>query len=150
YRRLRHRARLKFLLADWGVARFRQVLESEYLPGPLRDGPPPRLPARPIDHVGVHPQRDGRYYVGVTPIAGRVSGTTLARLADLAAAHGSGRIRLTAFQKLLVLDVPAERTGSLVAALAELGLPARPSPVRRSVMACTGLEYCKLAIVETK
>ena len=150
YRRLRHKARLKFLVADWGVERFREVLETEYLHRKLIDGPPPKLPARPIDHVGVHKQRDGRVFVGATPIAGRVSGTTLARLADLAEEYGSGRVRLTAYQKLLVLDVPPERADQLVDELAAIGLSAHPSPVRRGVMACTGLEYCKLAIVETK
>lgn len=150
YRRLRHKARLKYLVNDWGVEKFRRVLESEYLGRRLVDGPAPELPARPVDHVGVHPQQDGRCYVGATPVAGRVSGTTLARLADLAEEHGSSRLRLTAYQKVLVLDVPPERTGSLVAGLAGIGLQARPSAVRRSVMACTGIEYCKLAIVETK
>lgn len=150
YRRLRHKARLKFLVNDWGVERFRQVLETEYLHRALIDGPSPQLPSRPVDHVGVHRQRDGRALVGATPIAGRVSGTVLAELADLAEAHDSHRIRLTAFQKVLVLDVPPERTDSLVAGLARMGLDAQPSAVRRAVMACTGLEYCKLAIVETK
>lgn len=150
YRRLRHKARLKFLLADWGVERFRSVLETEYLKRPLVDGPAPELPSRPIDHVGVYEQHDGRYYVGATPVAGRVSGTMLAQLADVAQAHGSGRLRLTAYQKVLVLDVPPEQTDPLAAELAGLGLQARPSAVRRSVMACTGIEYCKLAIVETK
>jgi sulfite reductase (ferredoxin) len=150
YRRLRHRARLKFLVADWGVERFRRVLETEYLGRALVDGPPPRLPARPVDHVGVHPQKDGRVYVGATPVAGRVRGTVLAQLADLADGYGSGRVRLTAYQKALVLDVPPERAGVLVDALDRIGLQARPSAVRRGVMACTGIEYCKLAIVETK
>jgi sulfite reductase (ferredoxin) len=150
YRRLRHKARLKFLLADWGVERFRRVLEQEYLGRRMVDGPAPALPDRPVDHVGAHPQRDGLSYVGVTPVAGRVSGTTLAALADLAGRYGSGRVRLTAFQKVLVLDIPPDRTGPLIAELERIGLSARPSAVRRGVMACTGLEYCKLAIVETK
>jgi sulfite reductase (ferredoxin) len=150
YRRLRHKARLKFLLADWGVAKFRRVLEEEYLGRRLIDGPPPALPSRPVDHVGVHPQRDGLAYVGATPVAGRVSGTTLARLADLAQRYGSGRVRLTAYQKVLVLDVPPGRAGALVRELDRIGLSARPSAVRRGIMACTGLEFCKLAIVETK
>jgi sulfite reductase (ferredoxin) len=150
YRRLRHRARLKFLVADWGVEKFRHVLETEYLGRSLTDGPPPRLPARPIDHVGVHPQRDGLVYVGATPVAGRVSGTVLSRLADLAETYGSGRVRVTAYQKVLVLDVPPERAEELVAELDRIGLQARPSAVRRGVMACTGIEFCKLAIVETK
>lgn len=150
YRRLRHKARLKFLIADWGAERFRQVLEAEYLGRQMIDGPPPRLPSRPVDHVGVHPQKDGLAYVGATPVAGRVSGTTLGRLADLAGAYGSGRVRLTAFQKVLVLDVPPQRARELVEELDRIGLSAAPSAVRRGMMACTGLEFCKLAIVETK
>ncbi|WP_432050463.1 nitrite/sulfite reductase [Verrucosispora sp. NA02020] len=150
YRRLRHRARLKFLVSDWGVAKFREVLEKEYLGRTLLDGPAPDLPERPVDHIGVHAQRDGRNYVGATPVVGRVSGTQLAQLADVVEAHGSGRISLTPYQKLLVLDVPQERTDSLVTALRGIGLEAHPSSWRRGTMACTGIEYCKLAIVETK
>lgn len=68
YRRLRNRARLKFLMADWGPAKFRQVLEDEYLKRPLTDGPAPEQPSsRWRDHVGVHQQQDGRYYVGFAP-----------------------------------------------------------------------------------
>jgi sulfite reductase (ferredoxin) len=150
YRRLRHKARLKFLVADWGVEKFREVLETEYLQRKLIDGPAPDLPTRPVDHVGVHPQKDGRYYVGATAVAGRVSGTMLHRLADLAETYGSGRVRLTAYQKVLILDVPRDRVEPLVEELAGIGLQARPSAVRRGVMACTGIQYCKLAIVETK
>ncbi|WP_026189321.1 nitrite/sulfite reductase [Salinispora mooreana] len=150
YRRLRHRARLKFLVADWGVATFREVLEQEYLGRALRDGPSAELPAQQIDHIGVHEQRDGRNYVGAAATVGRVSGSQLTRLADVAEAHGSDRVRLTPYQKLLVLDVPPDRTESLVEALGGLGLSARPSAWRRGAMACTGLEFCKLAIVETK
>ncbi|MEV4821159.1 nitrite/sulfite reductase [Micromonospora sp. NPDC049274] len=150
YRRLRNRARLKFLVADWGVERFREVLEKEYLGRTLLDGPAPTLPAKPVDHVGVHEQADGRHYVGAAPVVGRVSGGQLAQLADVVEAHGSDRVRLTPYQKLLVLDVPSERTESLVDALRGIGLEARPSAWRRGTMACTGIEYCKLAIVETK
>ncbi|MEU9716545.1 nitrite/sulfite reductase [Streptomyces sp. NPDC047976] len=148
YRRLRSRARLKFLVADWGVEKFRRVLEEEYLGRPLLDGPAPSLPPAPIDHIGVHRQRDGLSYVGAAPVAGRLSGTKLAALADLAESHGSGRVRLTPYQKLLVLDVADPEP--LITDLAEIGLQARPSPWRRNTMACTGIEYCKLAIVETK
>ncbi|GAA5183455.1 nitrite/sulfite reductase [Rugosimonospora acidiphila] len=150
YRRLRSRARLKFLMADWGPERFREVLETEYLHRKLIDGPAPELPKRPHDHIGAHKQKDGLYYVGVAPIAGRVSGTTLASLADIAEAHGSGRVRTTPYQKLIVLDVPEDRVESLIEALRGIGLEARPSSWRRSTMACTGIEFCKLAIVETK
>ena len=150
YRRLRHRARLKFLVADWGVEKFREVLEKEYLGRALLDGPAPQLPAKPVDHIGVHRQADGLNYVGAAPVVGRVSGSQLMALADAAEAHGSDRVRLTPYQKLLVLDVAPERTGSLVTALRDIGLEAMPSAWRRGTMACTGIEFCKLAIVETK
>ncbi|HTF10262.1 MAG TPA: nitrite/sulfite reductase [Asanoa sp.] len=150
YRRLRHRARLKFLVADWGVEKFREVLEKEYLGRSLVDGPAPALPDKPVDHIGVHRQRDGRFYVGAAPVVGRISGTQLVQLAEAVEAHGSRRVSLTPYQKLLVLDVPEERVESLVTALRGIGLEARPSTWRRATMACTGIEYCKLAIVETK
>ena len=150
YRRLRTRARLKFLLADWGVEKFREVLEKEYLGRALVDGPAPDLPEKPIDHIGVHKQVDGRNYVGAAPVVGRSSGIQLSKVADLAEASGSDRVRLTPYQKLLVLDVADEKVEPLVAGLREIGLEARPSAWRRGTMACTGIEYCKLAIVETK
>jgi sulfite reductase (ferredoxin) len=150
YRRLRNKARLKFLLADWGPEKFREVLETEYLGYRLADGPAPDIAEVPGDHLGVHAQKDGRRYVGLAPTVGRVSGETLAALADAAEAAGSGRVRFTPHQKLLVLDVEPERVDALLAAVEPLGLTADPSPFRRSTMACTGIEYCKLAFVETK
>jgi sulfite reductase (ferredoxin) len=151
YRRLRTRARLKFLMADWGPAKFRQVLEDEYLKRPLIDGPAPEQPSsRWRDHVGVHQQQDGRFYVGFAPRVGRVDGSTLAKIADLAAAHGSDRLRTTVEQKMLILDVEQDQVDSLVAGLEALDFQVKPSPFRRGTMACTGIEFCKLAIVETK
>ncbi|MFV5993481.1 nitrite/sulfite reductase [Streptomyces sp. NPDC056231] len=151
YRRLRTRARLKFLMADWGPAKFRRVLEDEYLKRPLTDGPAPEQPSsRWRDHVGVHQQQDGRFYVGFAPRVGRVDGSTLAKIADLAAAHGSDRLRTTVEQKMLILDVEQDQVDSLVAGLEALDFQVRPSPFRRGTMACTGIEFCKLAIVETK
>ncbi|WP_448656751.1 nitrite/sulfite reductase [Microbacterium lacticum] len=150
YRRLRNKARLKFLLADWGTEKFRAVLENEYLESPLPDGPAAPKPNSLGDHVGIHRQKDGRFFVGAAPLVGRVSGSTLTALADLAEAHGSQRIRTTPHQKLLVLDIDESRVESLVAGLDALGLSARPSLFRRGTIACTGIEFCKLAIVETK
>ncbi|UNK71064.1 nitrite/sulfite reductase [Microbacterium sp. H1-D42] len=150
YRRLRNKARMKFLLADWGPEKLREVLETEYLDAPLPDGPPPPAPVGSPDHVGVHRQKDGRYFIGAATTVGRLSGTTLTKLADLAEANGSQRIRTTAFQKVLVLDIEKERVDAVVAGLDELGLPSRPSLFRRGTIACTGIEFCKLAIVETK
>ncbi|MFD1826731.1 MULTISPECIES: nitrite/sulfite reductase [Mumia] len=150
YRRQRSRARIKFLIADWGPEKFRDVLENEYLKRKLVDGPEAPAPRTPGDHVGVYPQLDGGYYVGVAPKVGRLTGTILSQLADVVEAHGSNRVRTTAQQKLLVLDVAPDKVDSLVAALDEIGLEANPSPWRRNTMACTGIEFCKLAIVDTK
>ncbi|GLU48955.1 nitrite/sulfite reductase [Nocardiopsis ansamitocini] len=151
YRRLRHRARIKFLIKDWGAEKFREVLEKEYLGYALADGPDSGIAEGSLrDHVGVHRQQDGRFYVGFAPRVGRVSGTLLDRVADIAEAHGSDRIRTTTDQKLVVLDIDEDRVESIVAALEAEDLQVRPSTFRRQTMACTGIEFCKLAIVETK
>jgi len=150
YRRLRAKARLKFLIKDWGAEKFREVLETEYLKRPLIDGPAPEPVVHPIDHVGVQRLRNGLNAVGVAPIAGRVSGTILTAVADLAEKVGSDRIRFTPYQKLIVLDVPDDRVEELVSGLDALGLPSTPSRWRRNLMACTGIEYCKLSFAETR
>ncbi|MFI9030705.1 nitrite/sulfite reductase [Streptomyces sp. NPDC053560] len=151
YRRLRNRARLKFLVADWGVEKFRQVLEDEYLQRKLVDGPAPEEPSSKWrDHIGVHEQQDGRFYVGFAPRVGRVDGKTLTKIAELAAEHGSDRLNTTVEQKMIILDVAGDQVDSLVAGLEALGFQVKPSPFRRGTMACTGIEFCKLAIVETK
>jgi sulfite reductase (ferredoxin) len=150
YRRSRNHARLKFLMADWGPVKYREVLESEYLGRALPDGPPP--PASPAhrDHTGVATQQDGLLAVGATTNSGRTSGTALHDLAGLADRHGKGRIRLTAQQGIVVLDVAEATSEALIDELALIGLTVRPSAFHRGTIACTGIEFCKLALVETK
>lgn len=150
YRRLRSRARLKFLVADWGVEKFREVLENEYLGEKLVSNPSPATPVAHRDHVGVHEQKDGRLYVGIAPVVGRVSGTMLAALADLMDKHGVEGARLTAYQKIVLIGVEKDRADALLDDLDVIGLTARPSNWRQNTMACTGIEFCKLAIVDTK
>jgi sulfite reductase (ferredoxin) len=148
YRRARNRARLKFLVDDWGPARFRDVLEKE-IGYHLADlAPPPGSPNAGREHVGVWAQKDGKSYVGFAPRAGRISGHQLRAVAKLAARFGDGRIRTTTQQKMVILDV--EDVDGLVDALDTIDLPAGSSAWRRGTMACTGIEFCKLAIVETK
>ena len=151
YRRARNHARLKFLVADWGPERFRRVMEEEYLGYALPDGAaPPPSPDAQRDHVGVFAQADGRRYVGFAPKAGRVPGHQLRRIADLADRFGDGRVRTTTQQKLVILGVKPERVEELVTALEDEDLRVRPSVFRAGLMACTGIEFCKLALTETK
>ncbi|PPI98469.1 nitrite/sulfite reductase [Nocardia nova] len=150
YRRLRTKARLKFLIKDWGIEKFREVLEEKYLQRKLIDGPAPEKPARPIDHVGVQRLRNGLNAIGFSPIAGRVSGTILTQVADAVERVGADRIRFTPYQKVVVLDVPDDKVEELIAELEPLGLQARPSAWRRNLLACSGIEFCKLSFVETR
>jgi sulfite reductase (ferredoxin) len=151
YRRSRMHARLKFLMADWGPEKFREVLEEKYLSSPLPDGPAPATPpTENRDHIGVHAQSNGLSYVGTVARAGRTSGTQLSLVAEVSERLAGGRISTTAQQGLVVLDVPADSVDELVTELEAEDLQVRPSVFRRGTMACTGLEFCKLAIVETK
>ncbi|CAN5245635.1 nitrite/sulfite reductase [soil metagenome] len=150
YRRLRARARLKFLVADWGIEKFREVLEKIYLGRELVTLESPATPLGHRDHIGVHAQKDGLNYIGTAPIAGRVSGTMLLGLADLMERHTIAGARLTPYQKIVLIGVRPEVTESVLDELDTIGLSGRPSTWRRNTMACTGIEFCKLAIVDTK
>ncbi len=151
YRRSRNKARLKFLMADWGSELFRRVLEEKYLGYKLQDGPAAK-PSSHVhrDHTGVGRQRDGQNYLGFALRNGRISGTELIALADLADEEGHGRLRATPQQKMVLLDIPDERLGATMERLEGLGFPVFSSAFRSGMMACTGIEFCKLSIVETK
>lgn len=150
YRRLRSKARLKFLLKDWGPEKFREVLETEYLQRPLIDGPAPVPPKHPIDHVGVTTLVNGLKAVGYSAVSGRLSDTMLDAIADATERAGSDDVRLTPYQKLVVVNVPEDKVAGLDADLEAVGLTSRPSRWRRNLIACTGLEYCKLSFTETR
>ena len=151
YRRLRNKARLKFLLADWGPEKFRQVLQDEYLGYALADGPAPATPTGPGDHVGVHEQKDGRRYVGRR--ADRRPGQRVGRcvpwpISPKPPARNASRSPRTR-SWWCSTSTPRTSTAWWPASTTS-GLTTTPSPFRRATMACTGIEYCKLAIVETK
>ena len=150
YRRLRSRARLKFLVADWGIEKFREVIENEYLGRQLVSNLSPVSPVGHRDHIGVHDQQDGKKYVGIAPTAGRVSGTLLVQLADLMDEYAVAGARLTPYQKIVLIGVEPTVVDRLLDRLDAIGLSGRPSNWRRNTMACTGIEFCKLAIVDTK
>jgi sulfite reductase (ferredoxin) len=150
YRRQRNHARIKFLMADWGPEKFRQVLQDEYLKRELPDGPPapPSPPNR--DHTGITAQHDGRVAVGATTRSGRTSGRALHALAEVADRLGGSRVALTAQQGVVVLDVATDKVDEVVDELTTLDFTVFPSAFLRGTIACTGIEFCKLALVETK
>ncbi|MFN2595348.1 MAG: nitrite/sulfite reductase [Actinomycetota bacterium] len=150
YRRARNHARMKFLVQDWGPKKFREVLEKQ-IGFALADLEPPELPdGSHREHVGIGQQSNDLNYVGFAPKAGRIAGHQLRSAARLAARFGDGQLRTTTQQKMLILGVAEGRVDELVEELDALDLPVKATNWRRGVMACTGIEFCKLAIVETK
>ncbi|MDX6553694.1 MAG: hypothetical protein QOH74_2182, partial [Gaiellales bacterium] len=147
----RTRARMKFLIDEWGVEKFRAAIEDNL----GRELPTSVAPDAPIDphrdHLGIHPQiQSGLYYVGGTTLRGRFTADQMIAVADLAERYGSGSLRCTNRQNIIVLDVPDRHVETVAAELGDLGLPTEASTFRRGIISCTGMEFCKLAIVETK
>jgi sulfite reductase (ferredoxin) len=149
----RKAARMKylFLKEGWTAQSFLAELQSR-LDFTLLPGAPEQVPGDVVrDHVGIHPQHQpGLSSVGATVLCGRLSADQMDAAADLAERFGSGALRTTVSQNLLFLDIPNHRTAELARELERIGLLVEVSPFRRSAVACTGAEFCKLAITETK
>lgn len=150
----RQKARLKYLLDAWGHEKFLAEAEKR-LGRPWRRLPPaaiePRKPADRLAHIGVHAQRqEGLRYVGVVLPVGRLSARQARAVARLADRYGSGTIRLTVWQNLLISDVLAADVDALTHALAEIGLGHRASSIRAGLVACTGNTGCKFSATDTK
>jgi precorrin-3B synthase len=147
----RTRARIKFLVDEWGVERLRAEVEQR-LGRELETSVAPADPIDPQrDHLGIHPQvQHGLYYVGGTTLRGRFTADQMIGVADIAERYGSGELRCTNRQNIIVIDVPDEHVDAVAAELADMGLPTEASTFRRGIISCTGMEFCKLAIVETK
>lgn len=147
----RKRSRLKFLVETKDVPWFRDAVESRL--GRTLEREPEPEPVRERDrvHLGIHPQRqEGLSYAGLSLVGGRTSGSALDRIADIAEQYGSDRIRTTNSQNVLLLDLPTSRVPELRRILESAGFDPGPSWVRRSIIACTGIQFCKLAVAETK
>lgn len=149
----RKRARLKFLVEQWEVPRFRDEVEAR-LGWKLRRADQPEaaeVTARDRTHLGIHRQRgDSFHYLGVALVGGRTSSEQLRILAELAEKHGRGRLRTTNTQNIILLDIDSENLETIKHDLKSAGIDYEPSWVRRGLIACTGIEFCKLAIAETK
>ena len=149
----RERARLKylFLREGWTAERFLDELHAR-LGFKLEPAVPEEVPDEILrDHVGIHPQRQpGLAYVGASVLRGRITGEQLEAAAELAERFGSGALRATVSQNLVIIDVPYGKTGELARELGQIGLHVEASTFWRGAIACTGTQFCKLAIAETK
>ena len=151
----RTRARIKYLFMrhGWTAETMLEAIEAKLGykldPSPVAEDVVPDDVYR--DHVGVTPQlQPGLSAVGASVLGGRLSGEQLIQLADLAEKYGDGQLRATIMQNIILVNVPNARTRELVHALGEMELQVEVSPFWRGAIACTGTEFCKLAISETK
>ena len=141
--------RLKFIVDEWGVERFRSELET-YVPFEFEPYDESLTTAYRGDHVGIHEQVDGRRYVGLNVPTGRLRGRDLIELADLAAEYGSGELRTTPNQNLILPDVESARLDALLEEPILEEYRPDPGPFLRGIVTCTGREFCKYGVVETK
>jgi len=149
----REKARLKFLFLQhgWTAERFQAELERRIgfaLEPAVAEDPPDDVYR---DHVGIHAQKqDGYVYAGAAVLRGRLTAEQMRAMADLAERYGTGELRTTTMQNLLILNVRRERAGELAREIEAAGLRVQGSPFWRGTIACTGTEFCKLALTETK
>ncbi len=154
YREKRNKARFKFLVADWGAEKV--LAQMEELSGIRFDRHSEfHFPVDPeTDHIGIHEQKQaGLYFVGVCFAGGRVRGSqarTIAALARKYAAPGQDFVRATNKQNLILLNIPEKNLDALKAELDAAGPRLEPSNFRQGCVSCTGIEFCNLAIAETK
>jgi sulfite reductase (ferredoxin) len=152
-RQNRERARLKFLFLQhgWTADSFLAALQ-ERLGFALDPAEPEELPSDiHRDHVGIHAQKQpGFSYVGANVLRGRITPEQLRTAADLCDRYADGHLRNTIMQNLLIVNVPNQHASRLAGELTTVGLPVRASAFARGTVACTGSEFCKLALTETK
>ena len=152
-RQNRAKARMKFLFIThgWTPESFLAEVERRigYALAPAVEETPPEGSYR--DHLGVQPQKQpGLAYAAFSVASGRVTTDQLRRLAALAESYGDGTLRLTATQNVALLNIPTARLDAFEQDAADVGIPLRASPFQRGTVSCTGSEFCKLAITETK
>jgi sulfite reductase beta subunit-like hemoprotein len=152
-RHSREKARMKYLFLEhgWTAESFLAILESKL--GYSLDPAKPELAPAQIhrDHLGVIPQKQpGLYTIGAAVLRGRITPERLRIAADLAERYGDGHVRNTPMQNLLLINIPTAHVASVAGELTAAGLPVETSPFVRGIVACTGSEFCKLALTETK
>jgi len=149
-REARSKARLAFLIEEWGGPRFRDALEERLKRSLSLAGRDVRL-SRTTDHIGIFRQKQpGLNYVGLKTPVGRVTADQLFELARLSDAYGQSELRFTPLQNVIIPHVPDTRVGDLTQEPLLRELPYNPSEVMRGVVSCTGTDFCNLALIDTK
>lgn len=149
-REARNKVRFAFMVEEWGEARVRDAVEARVGRTLPRAGQDARLPTS-TDHVGVFRQKQPTLsYAGLSVPVGRVTGDQLKEVARLAEEYGAGEVRLTPDQNLIIPNVPDARLGNLSAEPLLKVLRYDPSEIVRGLVSCTGIEFCNLAVIETK
>ncbi|MHB1424038.1 MAG: FAD-dependent oxidoreductase [Gemmataceae bacterium] len=155
-RATRVRARLAFLIEDRGIGWFRNELERRRGRSLLRGGTDMRKKHH-VDHLGIHPQKchasdvgEPLYYVGCLVPVGRITTAQMRQIADVAERYGTGDVRMTTGQNLILVNIPESRLGAVTDEPIFKELPFDPSPILRGLVACTGTDYCGMALIETK
>jgi ferredoxin-nitrite reductase len=149
-REARNKARLAFLIDEWGVVKFRTVLEERLGRQLPRSGREERLP-RTTDHIGIFRQKQpGLSYAGLCVPVGRLTADQLVEVARLAEVYGTGEIRITVGQNLILPNVRDAKLGDLTAEPLLRELRYEPAGIMRGLVSCTGIDYCNLALIETK
>lgn len=147
----RAKARLMWMIDNWGLDRFRAAVEKELGHSLPTAAPMTLIDRDKQDHLGVHPQKQAGYvYVGLHVPVGRLSAEVMFELARLADVYGNGEIRLTVEQNLLIPFVPEAQVPLLLAEPLLQQFQIAPPPLLRSLISCTGKKYCSFAQVETK
>ena len=150
-RESRHKTRLKVLLEAWGEERFREELERRAGRPLERAGHQEFMGDGVNDHLGVRPQKQpGLHYVGLCVPVGRMDARQLTEAARLAEVHGSGQLRLTVGQNILIVNVPERKLNALLAEQLLQELRPAPSPLMRGLVACVGNDYCSFSTIDTK
>ncbi len=149
-RELRTKARLAFLIESWGVEKFRGELERR-VDRPLSSAGRDARAPKHTDHVGIFRQKqEGLNYVGLTVPVGRISAEQMLKVAEVCENYGSGQLRLTVGQNLIIPNVPDRQIGELTNEPVLRELRYDPSEVMRGLVSCTGMDYCHFALIETK
>ncbi|MEW6144658.1 MAG: Rieske 2Fe-2S domain-containing protein [Thermodesulfobacteriota bacterium] len=149
-RAARNKARLSFLIDEWGVEKLREAVEISLGVALESAGKDERF-GHETDHIGVFPQlQHGLNYIGMLVPVGKITGEQLAETARLSALYGNGEVRLTARQNLIIPNIPDENVNRVLSERLLQELSPYPSAVMRSITSCSGSEYCNLALIETK